>query len=133
MLCFCFSSRRRHTRCALVTGVQTCALPICFLKPPCPPSGEMQPAIFPAEIEQGVAVRFELRADDAADKDEMVARLVKRFALAFERHERTAEQRHAGLPRRPWLVGETVPAPGGEPVRGRSAERRVGKAGSQTW
>src|SRR3546814_10269080 len=29
MLCiFFFSSRRRHTRCALVTGVQTCALPI---------------------------------------------------------------------------------------------------------
>src|SRR3546814_4266483 len=33
MLCGCcgvffFSSRRRHTRCALVTGVQTCALPI---------------------------------------------------------------------------------------------------------
>src|SRR3546814_5831973 len=34
-ICFCvvcssffFSSRRRHTRCALVTGVQTCALPI---------------------------------------------------------------------------------------------------------
>src|SRR3546814_10822934 len=26
---FFFSSRRRHTRCALVTGVQTCALPIC--------------------------------------------------------------------------------------------------------
>src|SRR3546814_2369020 len=30
MLCFFFSSRRRHTRCALVTGVQTCALPISF-------------------------------------------------------------------------------------------------------
>src|SRR3546814_7262659 len=31
-VCFFFSSRRRHTRCALVTGVQTCALPIfhCF-------------------------------------------------------------------------------------------------------
>src|SRR3546814_17451531 len=28
MLGFFFSSRRRHTRCALVTGVQTCALPI---------------------------------------------------------------------------------------------------------
>src|SRR3546814_14255193 len=33
-MCYCtsvffFSSRRRHTRCALVTGVQTCALPIC--------------------------------------------------------------------------------------------------------
>src|SRR3546814_2532959 len=33
--CFCmffFSSRRRHTRCALVTGVQTCALPISRLQ-----------------------------------------------------------------------------------------------------
>src|SRR3546814_1829072 len=35
LLCVCwlchflfFSSRRRHTKCALVTGVQTCALPI---------------------------------------------------------------------------------------------------------
>src|SRR3546814_6127958 len=28
---FFVSSRRRHTRCALVTGVQTCALPICAL------------------------------------------------------------------------------------------------------
>src|SRR3546814_13362671 len=27
-VCCFFSSRRRHTRCALVTGVQTCALPI---------------------------------------------------------------------------------------------------------
>src|SRR3546814_4571351 len=31
LLCFFFSSRMRHTRCALVTGVQTCALPICFV------------------------------------------------------------------------------------------------------
>src|SRR3546814_17132848 len=30
VVCFFFSSRRRHTRCALVTGVQTCALPIYF-------------------------------------------------------------------------------------------------------
>src|SRR3546814_2023578 len=29
--CFFFSSRRRHTRCALVTGVQTCALPISMI------------------------------------------------------------------------------------------------------
>src|SRR3546814_7635175 len=35
MIChlFFFSSRRRHTRCALVTGVQTCALPIYTLDP----------------------------------------------------------------------------------------------------
>src|SRR3546814_4527738 len=31
LLFFFFSSRRRHTRCALVTGVQTCALPIYTL------------------------------------------------------------------------------------------------------
>src|SRR3546814_8976189 len=60
---FFFSSRRRHTRCALVTGVQTCALPICsrsrfvasalasasFVRPPAafstPPP---PPAAFPA-------------------------------------------------------------------------------------
>src|SRR3546814_12584509 len=41
LTCFCFfsfffSSRRRHTRCALVTGVQTCALPIfaAYFTPP---------------------------------------------------------------------------------------------------
>src|SRR3546814_3808684 len=28
-----FSSRRRHTRCALVTGVQTCALPLIVTRP----------------------------------------------------------------------------------------------------
>src|SRR3546814_1804051 len=34
VLCvFFFSSRRRHTRCALVTGVQTCALPISLRQP----------------------------------------------------------------------------------------------------
>src|SRR3546814_20356624 len=37
---FFFSSRRRHTRCALVTGVQTCALPISELWLP---SGETVP------------------------------------------------------------------------------------------
>src|SRR3546814_4959105 len=43
--CFCvyclffFSSRRRHTRCALVTGVQTCALPIWSVRARCPSRG----------------------------------------------------------------------------------------------
>src|SRR3546814_7084553 len=32
---FFFSSRRRHTRCALVTGVQTCTLPIYCHTPTC--------------------------------------------------------------------------------------------------
>src|SRR3546814_7375965 len=33
VVCFFFSSRRRHTSCALVTGVQTCALPILAVVP----------------------------------------------------------------------------------------------------
>src|SRR3546814_2211548 len=37
MYLFFFSSRRRHTRCALVTGVQTCALPIFPYTPVCRP------------------------------------------------------------------------------------------------
>src|SRR3546814_5750180 len=32
VIVFFFSSRRRHTRCALVTGVQTCALPISDMR-----------------------------------------------------------------------------------------------------
>src|SRR3546814_6964665 len=60
-LCFFLSSRRRHTRCALVTGVQTCALPICgfvvqkyletgaaagcVLMAPVPPTGLLGPGL----------------------------------------------------------------------------------------
>src|SRR3546814_981078 len=42
-LFFFFSSRRRHTRCALVTGVQTCALPI--YRPILPTSSQIMPNI----------------------------------------------------------------------------------------
>src|SRR3546814_20919619 len=44
---FFFSSRRRHTRCALVTGVQTCALPIFIIPRAAPrsPSGADLPAL----------------------------------------------------------------------------------------
>src|SRR3546814_2024854 len=57
---FVFSSRRRHTRCALVTGVQTCALPIYQWSParcrsaaggfsyrPTPAAGTGRPAVAP--------------------------------------------------------------------------------------
>src|SRR3546814_9992287 len=49
-----FSSRRRHTRCALVTGVQTCALPIsgyraiaaaCHVSTGKPPNPETSPPV----------------------------------------------------------------------------------------
>src|SRR3546814_12643753 len=41
---FFFSSRRRHTRCALVTGVQTCALPIWQLRHRTEFPGRLPPA-----------------------------------------------------------------------------------------
>src|SRR3546814_7349274 len=44
-----FSSRRRHTRCALVTGVQTCALPIYFARA----MGRLDQAGIPAFIIAG--------------------------------------------------------------------------------
>src|SRR3546814_8384243 len=50
--CFFFSSRRRHTRCALVTGVQTCALPIL--------------TSLPLDRLPAVVVALEARQDDAA-------------------------------------------------------------------
>src|SRR3546814_6460783 len=47
-VCFFFSSRRRHTRCALVTGVQTCALPICLAALALPMLAWAQAATAPA-------------------------------------------------------------------------------------
>src|SRR3546814_4250221 len=54
-----FSSRRRHTRCALVTGVQTCALPIL--------EREVAAVPRPHEVVDLVAVvadRFRRRVDE---------------------------------------------------------------------
>src|SRR3546814_9383826 len=50
-MCFFFSSRRRHTRCALVTGVQTCALPIsgqahCLIADTREPGGKAAQGLF---------------------------------------------------------------------------------------
>src|SRR3546814_6853816 len=47
---FFFSSRRRHTRCALVTGVQTCALPIYL------DAGAAAPSTANATELQGISV-----------------------------------------------------------------------------
>src|SRR3546814_3249321 len=52
---FFFSSRRRHTRCALVTGVQTCALPISpFREWPASISPELRAAL---AVEGAAAIR----------------------------------------------------------------------------
>src|SRR3546814_19085772 len=66
-LLFFFSSRRRHTRCALVTGVQTCALPISI--------GEYSVAVVDAYHGQGLArmmsaaLLIQCRAEGLAEID----------------------------------------------------------------
>src|SRR3546814_8986081 len=47
---FFFSSRRRHTSCALVTGVQTCALPITAVV-----SGEVGRSLFHSARKLGLS------------------------------------------------------------------------------
>src|SRR3546814_4007301 len=64
---FFVSSRRRHTRCALVTGVQTCALPIF------PPAGQ-----------QGVGWAGVLAVDGAAELGVAVAAQRRAVAAAAE-------------------------------------------------
>src|SRR3546814_3859338 len=73
---FFFSSRRRHTRCALVTGVQTCALPISL-----------------AEVIDGADMFLGLSAGGVL-KPEMVAKMAARpliLALANPTPEITPE------------------------------------------
>src|SRR3546814_17491580 len=49
---FFFLSRRRQTRCALVTGVQTCALPILYQRPsPGPGDVTAVIALFPHQAD----------------------------------------------------------------------------------
>src|SRR3546814_3737691 len=55
-LIFFFSSRRRHTRCALVTGVQTCALPI-FLNQP----GQFAWQIFDSKVSPLLRDEYRIR------------------------------------------------------------------------
>src|SRR3546814_14902018 len=119
MYCFFFSSRRRHTSCALVTGVQTCALPISIV----------------ADLERGDAgavaiLRFErcnrlapvargsaqgvermiialgdiaaLRGVDRRGFNERARQLVDKRAKAGESREQAREQRGlVGTPREP--------------------------------
>src|SRR3546814_10386514 len=77
---FFFSSRRRHTRCALVTGVQTCALPILAWNPADLPAGarvflhadaDAGLRLMPNGVEGGEAI--ELSRDDAGLPDALRA------------------------------------------------------------
>src|SRR3546814_3557998 len=64
---FFFSSRRRHTRCALVTGVQTCALPIYFDQPSGRTSFKSADEIVAHVREQGLTIDWILETHAHAD------------------------------------------------------------------
>src|SRR3546814_20806510 len=95
---FFFSSRRRHTRCALVTGVQTCALPIYNTK-----AGEAIRRLFCVAIPPLHAV---LSGGELA----MEAVIAVYGAARFERHAQVAfwllPQVTDALPHRMPVLGE---------------------------
>src|SRR3546814_19114549 len=70
---FFFASRRRHTRCALVTGVQTCALPI-------------------SDARAGAA-GDERRRDGGRQLDHLCPRLLRRNRRACRADDRSGEMR----------------------------------------
>src|SRR3546814_3232014 len=71
LLCFFCSSRRRHTRCALVTGVQTCALPISM-------------AMVRDNFETGAACLYSLEYSRRRMQPIEVGDIAPRFLTSFE-------------------------------------------------
>src|SRR3546814_3471389 len=87
---FFFSSRRRHTRCALVTGVQTCALPI-FRIAVALAGGD---AVFGGEqqrLGRAVAEDLEVRPELAVGVDDDAHRVVAR-AMARSEEPRVGKE-----------------------------------------
>src|SRR3546814_13321906 len=106
---FFFSSRRRHTRCALVTAVQTCALPIFTC----------QLAVLAA-----LAAHLALKKGklSAAEERDIVRHLIEAPAAlnaALSHDEEIAAMAHLVAPARDVLYLGRGPD--------RSVERRVGK------
>src|SRR3546814_9105424 len=88
MCVFLFSSRIRHTRCALVTGVQTCALPIYKVLLADTPWPAFDPALAREDtVKIAVQVSGKLRAtlELARDLDQ---RTLEQAALANDNVQR---------------------------------------------
>src|SRR3546814_2241924 len=81
VLFFC-SSRRRHTRCALVTGVQTCALPI-------------YPSLWGAMVMANIKVEhhFDFGSPNSYLAWKVIPEIEKRTGVAFENVPRSEERR----------------------------------------
>src|SRR3546814_14888783 len=109
---FFFSSRRRHTRCALVTGVQTCALPILV---------DLRVRL---DRFAGAIHRHQFAHIGVAERDEVAARRIERIkeqpGLAGQRPAVGREHLFAA-------VREATQA-----TEVRSAERCVGKGRGST-
>src|SRR3546814_5266250 len=74
MVCYFFvSSRRRHTRCAVVTGVQTCALPICEIESPTgwAPTKKRSTTTVIAELRVAVAIHGHTTGEALLARDAM--------------------------------------------------------------
>src|SRR3546814_5438304 len=78
---FFFSSRRRHTSCALVTVVQTCALPICALL-------DNQPAV-------GIAI-MQSPGSNALDISDQVRAVMDELSADFPSSLERSEERRVG-------------------------------------
>src|SRR3546814_17213538 len=102
-----FSSRRRHTRCALVTGVQTCALPISLWMYACVFAGSG--VVAPAAVAKASAV--------AANRETI---FMGELPLAMDQGGARRTPRWCDKP------AATRAAPGRK-RRNRSEERRLGK------
>src|SRR3546814_7367132 len=137
---FFFSSRRRHTRCALVTGVQTCALPISL-------AARKTLALLIAKAAgeawrpgSHVIAKRELRGTHNAN-DRIQDTLDELMDVKFQMPSTSAK----GAPRPslpPCSPGRStnmrrmaeLPSSGrSRPRLGRTEERRVGKEGVSTW
>src|SRR3546814_1461844 len=103
---FFFSSRRLHTRCALVTGVQTCALPIWAVERESAAQGlavELAELLVPQRRQEtGVEALLHLgQAADVGESQVLALHVVRRWERgsavlrAVDEHRR---DRVAGLP-----------------------------------
>src|SRR3546814_11787742 len=129
---FFFSSRRRHTRCALVTGVQTCALPICVIVFP----------DYPVTLGKGAGVLVIHRRFAGLARRGRITRCLDETTeltdgnLGFRHRERALE---LDLALRAFIVGAAFLAlwrPHGEAAQRndhtRAEKRRAGKEGAST-
>src|SRR3546814_14219947 len=100
MVFFFFSSRRRHTRCALVTGVQTCALPILTKLCTLPR----------AVLRLLRVVASSSRSPSSSVETEAIASLKSRTTSSFSARVLTNFSSSAALPNNSSLLFSKVPA-----------------------